>query len=253
MKRPTLTLPFRPLLVSALLLSIPAFYLILPDADEAFRHVGYMLYGLVAALIGADMVAKTRIKHPHQLALMANDWILLAGALLSAWPTPPAWTPLEWLLRLAYAGFIFIRLAFVSAQFVKPHRLLQIIGFALVVFALSGGGFLLLDPQIHTYADGIWLSFTTAATVGYGDLVPSTHASRIFSVFIVLLGYALISVVTASIAALLVGEDEKELRKEMHADMRHLRREIQELRQELRLANATVATKGRDDAHDDRQ
>jgi voltage-gated potassium channel len=49
-----------------------------------------------------------------------------------------------------------------------------------------------------------------------------------------LLGYALFSVVTASIAALLVGEDEKKLRRELHTDMRILREEIASLRAELR-------------------
>ena len=93
-----------------------------------------------------------------------------------------------------------------------------------------------MEPRVHSYADGVWLAFTTGATVGYGDLVPSTPASRIFAAFIVLLGYALFSVVTASIAALLVGEDEKRLSREMHADLRMLRKEIAALRTEMHLS-----------------
>ena len=50
-------------------------------------------------------------------------------------------------------------------------------------------GFWWLDPKVLTLSDGLWLSFTTAATVGYGDLVPSTHASRAFSVVVVLLAW----------------------------------------------------------------
>ena len=80
----------------------------------------------------------------------------------------------------------------------------------------------------------MWLAFITGATVGYGDLVPSTPASRIFAAFIVLLGYALFSVVTASIAALLVGEDEKRFMRGLHSDMRMLREEIAALRAGLR-------------------
>ncbi len=212
-----------------------------------------MLYGVVAVLFGIDMLMKTRAGHPHKLVLLPNDWILLAGSVLSAWPTAAAWPPFEWALRLAYAGFIFIRLTLLFGQFVKPNRLLQIVAFGLILLAVSGGGFLLLDPQIHNYGDGVWLAFTTGATVGYGDLVPSTPASRIFSVFIVLLGYALFSVVTASIAALLVGEDEEKLRKELHADMRFLRHEIATLRAELRAANGTVEAVRRDDGHESHQ
>lgn len=73
----------------------------------------------------------------------------------------------------------------------------------------------------------------TSATVGYGDLVPTTAASRIFAVFIVLLGYAEISLVIASIAALFIGEDERALRREMHKDIRTLREEVAALRTEI--------------------
>ena len=44
----------------------------------------------------------------------------------------------------------------------------------------------------------------TASTLGYGDLIPSTHASRVFSVFVVLLGFGVLSFVTAAIAATFV-------------------------------------------------
>ena len=58
-----------------------------------------------------------------------------------------------------------------------------------VILLFGGFGFWLLDPMVETLPDGLWLAFTTAATVGYGDLVPSTHASRMFSVLVVLLGW----------------------------------------------------------------
>lgn len=232
-----LTWPFRPVLLAALLLAIPAFYLILPDSPEQWRLYGSMLHGAVALLFGIEIAIKRFAPVTQRTAVLVNDWLLLAGALLGAWPTAPDWSPIEWILRLAFSGLVFTRLMFVLAQFIRPNRILQILGFGIVVFALAGAGFLLLDPQIHSYADGIWLAFTTGATVGFGDLVPSTPASRIFAVFIVLLGYALFSTITASIAALLVGEDEEQLRKEMHADMRRLHHEVIELRRELREAN----------------
>ena len=40
------------------------------------------------------------------------------------------------------------------------------------------------------------------------------------------IGVALLSMVTASIAAFFVGEDEKLLRREMHRDIRELRQEV---------------------------
>ena len=49
-----------------------------------------------------------------------------------------------------------------------------------VILVLGGAGFLLLDPQVHTFADGLWLAFTTAATVGYGDLWPRFLSRRMW-------------------------------------------------------------------------
>ena len=81
---------------------------------------------------------------------------------------------------------------------------------ALVIMVLGGLGFWWIDPNVKSFDDGLWLAFTTAATVGFGDIVPSSHGSRIFSVVVVVMGLAVLSLVTASIAALFVqGEDRK--------------------------------------------
>ena len=231
------------LLPIALCLSIPAFYLVLTSTGTLPRTAGYTLYGVVAALVASDILIRRKKQGTSRLnAARVTDIAVLLGALASTLPGQVPWSDSEWLLRLGYCGIVFIRLSTLLAPYVAPHRLTQIVIFALIGLATAGAGFLWLEPQVDTYADGVWLAFTTGATVGYGDLVPSSPASRIFAVFIVLLGYALFSVVTASIAALLVGEDEKRLSREMHADMRLLRKEIAALRAELRKQSAGVST-----------
>ena len=121
-----------------------------------------------------------------------------------------------------------------------PDSGFQLLAIALLMLALSGGGFYWLEPNVHSYADGLWLAFTTGATVGFGDIVPTTPASRIFAGFIVLLGYALFSVVTASISALFVTKDEQRFERELHGDIRALRKEIDALRAELQSVLADV-------------
>lgn len=230
------------LLSAGLSLSIPAFYLVLTDESSAAltmyaRLAGHALYGLASLFLLSSLFISHR--HPR-LTRFAQwrklDWLLTVGVAASIFPSALPWPLLEWLLRLALCGAIFMRLGTLITYHIGSGSLLQTVIFALMVLAIAGAGFLWLEPKIHTYADGVWLAFTTGATVGYGDLVPSTPASRIFAAFIVLLGYALFSVVTANIAALLVGEDEKRLSKEMHADMRSLRNEIAALRKEIQLA-----------------
>ncbi len=112
-------------------------------------------------------------------------------------------------------------------------RVLLVLFIGLILLIAAGAFFYWIEPQVHSLQDGIWLAFTTGATVGYGDVVPSTTASRLFAGLMVLLGFALLSIFTAGIAALLVGEDERRLEREFHHDIRALRKEIQELRADL--------------------
>ncbi|MBI3369063.1 MAG: ion transporter [Burkholderiales bacterium] len=108
---------------------------------------------------------------------------------------------------------------------------------AVAVLGACGVGFWWLEPRTPTLADGLWLAFTTAATVGFGDVVPSTAASKIFSVFVVLLGYGVLSLVTAAIATHWVETGERriehEILRDMHRQMDALRGEIAALRVEL--------------------
>ncbi|HNJ83804.1 MAG TPA: potassium channel family protein, partial [Piscinibacter sp.] len=86
--------------------------------------------------------------------------------------------------------------------------------------------------------DGLWLAFVTASTLGYGDLIPSTHASRVFSVFVVLLGFGVLSFVTAAIAATFVESQERRMEREilhdLHRQVKALHTELESLREEMR-------------------
>jgi len=113
---------------------------------------------------------------------------------------------------------------------------------AVAILGLGGVGFWLIDPRIDTLADGLWLAFTTAATVGYGDHVPSTLGSKLFSVGVVLLGLAVLSMVTASLSAIFVEKEvqaeEREIETELLRELRVLREELHGLRQEVRAIKA---------------
>jgi len=99
-----------------------------------------------------------------------------------------------------------------------------------VILLLGGVGFWALEPQIDSLQDGLWLAFTTAATVGYGDTVPKTHVGRAFAVVVVLLGLAVLSLVTASLAALFVERDVEADERQIEVD---LLREIRALRHQV--------------------
>ena len=102
---------------------------------------------------------------------------------------------------------------------------------------LGGLGFWILEPRAHTFADGMWLAFTTAATVGYGDIVPSTHASRAFAIVVVFFGLSVLSVVTATVAAFFIEAEEKQVERDLlheigllHDLVSHLSDEVREIK-----------------------
>jgi voltage-gated potassium channel len=111
--------------------------------------------------------------------------------------------------------------------------LLYSLALSLFILGLGGMGFWLIDPNVETLADGLWLAFTTAATVGYGDLVPGTHLSRVFAVIVVLLGLGVLSLVTASVAAMFVEREERQIERDLLREIAALRDDVAQLRADL--------------------
>ena len=70
-----------------------------------------------------------------------------------------------------------------------------------LILGLGGVGFWLIDPRIDSLGDGLWLAFTTAATVGYGDTYPVTDAGRFVGVILMIAGVSAFSVLTSYIAS----------------------------------------------------
>lgn len=103
----------------------------------------------------------------------------------------------------------------------------------MVILFFGGVGFWLIEPHARTLEDGLWLAFTTAATVGYGDMIPSTHYSRMFAVVVVLMGLAVLSLVTASVAAMFVETEERQIERDLMREIGHLRAQVHALSSDL--------------------
>jgi voltage-gated potassium channel len=216
----------------ALLATIPAFYLAMLSS---LRPIGAGLY-LLAFAVTAYRLATGARSRPDPLATRSGrsrrqlGWLLALALLLSA-ALPQGATEDLLIVRLGTAALIVLRLAELLLPTLPKGGLPHFLGLGIGVFGLCGLGFWWLEPNARSFGDGLWLAFTTAATVGYGDIVPSTPAAKIFAVFVVLLGFAVLSLVTASIAAMWVQTEERRIEHEI---LRDLHREMREMRAELR-------------------
>ena len=249
-------------MIAIALASVLSIYGTEVSEDSRLHAAGRVLEWVIFLAFAAELSWMVWVSS-HKLRYLANNWldvliVLCAGlALVGA---DSEWVALARLLRLATVAMLLTRAAAPLRGLFSPGGLPYVLGLAIVAFLLAGAGFYWLEPSVHSFAEGLWLAFTTGATVGYGDIVPTNTASRLFAVLIVLVGLTMFSLVTASIAAFFVGEDEKlmrrqmhrdvqdvkqdmaqlindeeaQLRRELHADIRRLREELTRLREELR-------------------
>ncbi len=72
---------------------------------------------------------------------------------------------------------------------------------SLVVYDLERGA---AGASIKSWPDGLWWAVTTVTTVGYGDKVPVTAGGKAVATVLMFTGIALVSVITAAIAAFFV-------------------------------------------------
>ncbi len=65
-----------------------------------------------------------------------------------------------------------------------------------VAFLCIAAGILtVVEPNIHTYGDGIWYCFIASTTVGFGDLYAVTTLGRIITVLVTIYGIMVVAMV----------------------------------------------------------
>ena len=210
------------------LLAVLSFYVREVERDPQLGQVGRWVEIAIFVAFSAELLWMLSVTRQKLRYLLGNwlDVLIVCAAFLSVVGYDAEWVAWGRFLRLAMVGMVLTRAAGEIRTLFSPGGLPYVFGFAVLAMLVGGAGFYWLDPKIASYADGLWLAFVTAATVGYGDVVPSTTAARILAGVIVVIGVAFLSMLTASVAAFFIGEDEKLLRKEMHHDIRQLRADV---------------------------
>lgn len=168
-----------PMMLMALL-TVPSFYMELLSDDQAMQHLGEMLTTLIFIAFSAELVVMVVLSRRPWVYLLHN-WLSLVIAISSGfalfWDTAEL-IPLLRLLRLAFVGILLINVIRGMRRAMTPDAIPNLLFLWVLSLALAGAGFYWLEPTIHSYGEGLWLAFVTGATVGYGDVVPTTARLR---------------------------------------------------------------------------
>ena len=97
----------------------------------------------------------------------------------------------------------------------KRAALKYALGLAAFLALGFGAVIALEEPEVATPLDGIWWAFVTLTTVGYGDIAPTSPIGRTLAILLIILGISVIAIITASVAARFVEQDEEELNAEV--------------------------------------
>lgn len=111
-------------------------------------------------------------------------------------------------VRLFRAGARIARFFKISKRFLNTN------GFKFVVIATVGmiiaSAILMVVVEDMPFPDGLWWSFVTVTTVGYGDIAPASLAGRVLAIILMLFGIGLIGALTSTVTTFFIREHKKE-------------------------------------------
>jgi len=220
-----------PLIVAALVfLVVYALPILRPDLPGPFHTACSRTSHLIWAMFVLDYGVRFRLA-PRKAAFLRANWIdLLILAL-------PMFRPLR-----ALRALVVLRLVSRRTQVHLRGEVLAMVSGTVLAF----GGVAALavldaerghpDASIETFEDALWWVLTTVTTVGYGDRYPTTSTGRLIAAVLMLMGIALLSIVTATVASWFVDRISQARLAEERTES-----SVQELVREVRLLREEVA------------
>lgn len=187
--------------------------------DGYLNIIQMILWGLFAA----DYCIRLYLA-PRRLYFITHNLMNLAIVLL------PAWRIVSFLAMIHLtANRQYKRLSELAVK-LFGYTAIFIIMFALAIYSVESS-----EPgaMIRDLPTAYWWTFTTLATVGYGDVYPITGIGRVIAVVVMLYGVGMVAVATGALASWIIekigGREEQEY-PATKADVDDLRQEISELR-----------------------
>lgn len=187
--------------------------------DGYLNIIQMILWGLFAA----DYCIRLYLA-PRRLYFITHNLMNLAIVLL------PAWRIVSFLAMIHLTtNRQYKRLSELAVK-LFGYTAIFIIMFALAIYSVESS-----EPgaMIRDLPTAYWWTFTTLATVGYGDVYPITGIGRVIAVVVMLYGVGMVAVATGALASWIIekigGREEQEY-PATKADVDDLHQEISELR-----------------------
>lgn len=111
--------------------------------------------------------------------------------------------------------------------FIKTNGLVYYLYVSVAVLLISA--FLYSISEKVNFPNALWWAITTATTVGYGDISPTTPTGRLAAVLIMILGIGFVGLLTSSITNFFSNQVSNDLQDELQT----LRKENQQLAEKL--------------------
>ncbi len=187
--------------------------------DGYLNIIQMILWGLFAA----DYCIRLYLA-PRRLYFITHNLMNLAIVLL------PAWRIVSFLAMIHLTtNRQYKRLSELAVK-LFGYTAIFIIMFALAIYSVESS-----EPgaMIRDLPTAYWWTFTTLATVGYGDVYPVTGIGRVIAVVVMLYGVGMVAVATGALASWIIekiGGREEQEHPATKADVDDLRQEISELR-----------------------
>lgn len=187
--------------------------------DGYLNIIQMILWGLFAA----DYCIRLYLA-PRRLYFITHNLMNLAIVLL------PAWRIVSFLAMIHLTtNRQYKRLSELAVK-LFGYTAIFIIMFALAIYSVESS-----EPgaMIRDLPTAYWWTFTTLATVGYGDVYPITGIGRVIAVVVMLYGVGMVAVATGALASWIIekiGGVEEQEHPATKADVDDLRQEISELR-----------------------
>jgi voltage-gated potassium channel len=128
---------------------------------------------------------------------------------------------------------------------VARRRIFPYLAGATFALALLAGLVMTLvdEKDFPNFGLAVWWAIVTLATVGYGDVVPTTVLGRIVGSGVIILGVTFLAFLTATVTSLFVSSDQEAARERELAEREAADKELQELLQRLEERLSAIESK----------